>query len=43
MSLYDELIDVAGGTISREIFIDDRIYAQEPEKIIRPAVAVRRP
>ena len=33
MSNYDQLIDVADGSISREIFIDDRIYADELEKI----------
>lgn len=33
MSNYDQMIDAKGGSISREIFIDDRIYAEELEKI----------
>jgi phenylpropionate dioxygenase-like ring-hydroxylating dioxygenase large terminal subunit len=33
MSAYDQMIDVAGGSISREIFIDDGIYAEELEKL----------
>ena len=33
MSTYDQMINVAGGSISREIFVDDRIYAEELEKI----------
>ncbi len=33
MSNYDQMIDDKGGSISREIFIDDRIYAEELEKI----------
>ncbi len=37
MSNYDQLIDVSGGSISREIFIDDRIYAEELEKIFARA------
>jgi phenylpropionate dioxygenase-like ring-hydroxylating dioxygenase large terminal subunit len=33
MSSFDQMIDVANGSISREIFVDDGIYAQELERI----------
>jgi phenylpropionate dioxygenase-like ring-hydroxylating dioxygenase large terminal subunit len=33
MSNYDQLVDAANGSISREIFVDDAIYAEEMERI----------
>ena len=37
MSSYDHLIDENGDSISREIFVNDRIYASELEKIFARA------
>ena len=37
------LVDLASGLISREIFVNEDIYAQEQERDFRPVMAVRRP
>ena len=43
LSRYEEMVDVNNGSISREIFVDDGIYAEELEKVFARVLAAGRP
>ena len=42
-SAFSGMVDQENGLVSREIFVNSDIYAEEQERIFTPGLAVHRP